>query len=192
MRHYVDFPMRESAFRALRSHKNEQVKMQSMRHYVDFPMHESAFRALRSHKNEQVKMQSMRHCVDFPMREKWVPCVEVAQKRTKKFTKSAGICWQVLASAGRSGGMARRSVTSSEVFRSLHFGLARHAPRSGAADSIATRIPPNRPRRFVRRCIGCFVALWLHRSQCAVLVYLMAFLVHMFRHEHEIHGFRAL
>ena len=35
--------------------------------------------------------------------------------------------------------MARRSVTSSEVFRSLHFGLARHAPRSGAADLVATR-----------------------------------------------------
>ena len=38
--------------------------------------------------------------------------------------------------------MARRSVTSSEVFRSLHFGLARPAPHSGAADLTASRIPP--------------------------------------------------
>ena len=69
----------------------------------------------------------------------------------------------------------------------LSLYLVQHAPcpPSEVANSIATRIPPNRPRRFVRRCIGCFVALWLYRLPCAVIVYLMAFLVHIFRHEHE-------
>ena len=70
--------------------------------------------------------------------------IGICEVFAKKFCGGAGKCWQVLASAGRSGGMARRSVTSSEVFRSLHFGLARHAPRSGAADSRGYR-PFRRP-----------------------------------------------
>ena len=55
------------------------VKRQSMRQHVDFPMHESAFRALRSHKNEQTSPWDM--------------------------LANGGKCWQVLAYAGRSGGM---------------------------------------------------------------------------------------
>ena len=41
--------------------------------------------------------------------------IGICEVFAKKFCGGAGKCWQVLASAGRSGGMARRSVTSSEV-----------------------------------------------------------------------------
>ena len=36
--------------------------------------------------------------------------------------------------------------------------------------SIATRIPPNRPRRSVLRCICCSFAFWFCSLQCGIVV----------------------
>ena len=41
----------------------------------------------------------------FPTREKWVSCVDVAEKQTKKFIPNGGKWWQMVAGAGRVGGM---------------------------------------------------------------------------------------
>ena len=55
---------------------------------------------------------------------------------------------------------------------STEFGLRFHTlcTPSGAADSIATRIPPNQPRRFVHRCIGWLVYAWMPNLSCRVQV----------------------
>ena len=39
-----------------------------------------------------------------------------------------------------------------------------------SAYSIATRIPPNRPRRSVLRCICCSFAFWFCSLQCGIVV----------------------
>ena len=119
--------------------------------------------------------------------EKWVSCVDVAQKHTNKFCRNGGTTvarrWQVVASGGKwwqmvaSGGRwwqmvgcpaecgwpvsvpFRKLKESERVRQPIQHAL--HPGKRGRR--IAPRIPPNRPRMLVGWWFGSLVC-WLSGS----------------------------